>query len=670
MSARRQYKPALKNSVNSQLQTAFEDSNWPTVVRLAEKQAKAFKDPYYEAIKICAETKLDSSARTHAILAAVDQLKKAKEPLDLATLELYEWASEDADVSSSFSETFGPLRARWAKANAESPQAIQCLQACVSKWDLENAQQIAAALDKAHSKASSRHFMYWNMMLMFLLSRPTAQLTESVDEVGSTARGLKLEEEFNLYYTVLLTHGSKDDYRKQIQSPKLGAIVLFENGYKFQFLQALRTLTGWGDWDIVFGLCDKALSLPTDSGAPSYLASDWHVWKAFIGAAVNMQNTDASFQRIQHVMNTYTSARCSVADIYRKNAKLAILEMTFRNPRADLPPSAKHRNYTSRVVQLGLFLEEEYTSLSVFDDIKDYFVELSHREIDQLFLEIIPKMSVKKEVTRSVALKTLTPQDIWAPLDIKRTIQDALSPHFFDRISTLSPGLFQSGRPPTDSLRSYYVKSLRDFPKVVWDGFLAGSYSSVLELVDFNAQLRRSCTAAMTLIEERRATRVFGGKMEVEVKDLPVVGQISNDTACVNVTDYAPFPDIEGPNAAAIYELVQIGPELSNERSHLGGKTGLHNDVVGEFRALETVATKTLAVLKGHIKTTKDKLGQSGWLDRVLNWTFGPEDEELDGSAKMVVEIVGGRAEVEEWAAQVVQSWRDTVKGWGMVRME
>lgn len=48
MSARRQYKPALKNSVNSQLQTAFEDSNWPTVVRLAEKQAKAFKDPYYE----------------------------------------------------------------------------------------------------------------------------------------------------------------------------------------------------------------------------------------------------------------------------------------------------------------------------------------------------------------------------------------------------------------------------------------------------------------------------------------------------------------------------------------------------------------------------------------------------------------------------------------------
>lgn len=100
------------------------------------------------------------------------------------------------------------------------------------------------------------------------------------------------------------------------------------------------------------------------------------------------------------------------------------------------------------------------------------------------------------------------------------------------------------------------------------------------------------------------------------------------------------------------------------------GKTGLHNDVVGEFRALETVATKTLAVLKGHIKTTKDKLGQSGWLDRVLNWTFGPEDEELDGSAKMVVEIVGGRAEVEEWAAQVVQSWRDTVKGWGMVRME
>jgi hypothetical protein len=40
--------PALRGSVDVQLQTAFSDGNWSTVVRLAAKRAATFKDPYYE----------------------------------------------------------------------------------------------------------------------------------------------------------------------------------------------------------------------------------------------------------------------------------------------------------------------------------------------------------------------------------------------------------------------------------------------------------------------------------------------------------------------------------------------------------------------------------------------------------------------------------------------
>lgn len=42
------YRPALKNSVDVQLQTAFNDGLWPNVVRLAAQRYKAKKDPYYE----------------------------------------------------------------------------------------------------------------------------------------------------------------------------------------------------------------------------------------------------------------------------------------------------------------------------------------------------------------------------------------------------------------------------------------------------------------------------------------------------------------------------------------------------------------------------------------------------------------------------------------------
>ena len=41
-------RPALKSSVDVQLQTAFSDGNWNSVIRLADKRAKSLKDAYYE----------------------------------------------------------------------------------------------------------------------------------------------------------------------------------------------------------------------------------------------------------------------------------------------------------------------------------------------------------------------------------------------------------------------------------------------------------------------------------------------------------------------------------------------------------------------------------------------------------------------------------------------
>lgn len=40
--------PRLKNGVDLQLQSAFQDSNWPVVIRLAEKRARTLNDQYYE----------------------------------------------------------------------------------------------------------------------------------------------------------------------------------------------------------------------------------------------------------------------------------------------------------------------------------------------------------------------------------------------------------------------------------------------------------------------------------------------------------------------------------------------------------------------------------------------------------------------------------------------
>lgn len=117
---------------------------------------------------------------------------------------------------------------------------------------------------------------------------------------------------------------------------------------------------------------------------------------------------------------------------------------------------------------------------------------------------------------------------LWTPLEVKRTIQDALSPLFFDRISDISPGLFQGPRPLMEPLRSYYNHNLgARSPVRIWDAFSAGSYTSIFDMTNYDHDLRRSCTLMMTLVEERRAIRCYGGKIDSEIDQHPLTGKFS-----------------------------------------------------------------------------------------------------------------------------------------------
>lgn len=121
---------------------------------------------------------------------------------------------------------------------------------------------------------------------------------------------------------------------------------------------------------------------------------------------------------------------------------------------------------------------------------------------------------------------------------------------------------------------------------------------------------------------------------------------------------------------SAAFVLTFHDRELARDRS---GRSGLHRDVLAEMKALGEVAGKGVAKVKGWIQKLKEGLAEGGWLDRVLDLVFGDENDDQDGEdgvARAVEEVVGGRAGAEEWAGRVVESWREGVKGWGMVRME
>ena len=77
-----------------------------------------------------------------------------------------------------------------------------------------------------------------------------------------------------------------------------------------------------------------------------------------------------------------------------------------------------------------------------------------------------------------------------------------------------------------DPLRTYFTYSLKDdCPVKIWDAFSSGSYTSILDMSEYDNKLRTSCTLMMTLVEERRATRCFGGKIDFEIDDHPLTGE-------------------------------------------------------------------------------------------------------------------------------------------------
>lgn len=102
-----------------------------------------------------------------------------------------------------------------------------------------------------------------------------------------------------------------------------------------------------------------------------------------------------------------------------------------------------------------------------------------------------------------------------------------------------------------------------------------------------------------------------------------------------------------------------------------GAAGGCHKDILAEMKALDGIAGKALVEVRGRIKALKGRLGEGGWLDRLLEWTFGnEEEEEKDEIVRGVAALTGGRGGAEEWAGRVLESWVEGVKGWGMVRME
>ncbi|KAL2757223.1 hypothetical protein ACRALDRAFT_2025069 [Sodiomyces alcalophilus JCM 7366] len=425
-------RPQLRSGVDLQLQSTFNEGQWASVIRLAEKRFRTFNDPYFEIVKICAECQLDSTVEKAAGIAALQRfVNDGTVVKDVDALDLLEWATGPLLDEREFSSTLGTLKARLVKANPKDRNsAIRCLESCLLHWDLVSAQQIAAILDR--SFPHDRILFFWNVVTTYLLClsdqcppdkkklygmlalkqiQRAAQSASKAD-AGDSDRGVRTEEEILLFYRILETHGSDDDWVAALSHPEFGPIPQFRLGRKDLLLRVLNVSRRKGDWQTAYTLSKECLTLSGKESHLKLLACDWMVWKALLdGGSRVMGESPEVHDDVAALFDMFSTAD-GARPIYLRNILLARVAAAFQLGSGDRPsePGAQ-ASVSVRLEELQHYVRSQCSSPACFDDIRSFAEKLEPEELKAFAYDYIPGLAQETtDPLRSATIRTLAYQ--------------------------------------------------------------------------------------------------------------------------------------------------------------------------------------------------------------------------------------------------------------------
>lgn len=111
--------------------------------------------------------------------------------------------------------------------------------------------------------------------------------------------------------------------------------------------------------------------------------------------------------------------------------------------------------------------------------------------------------------------------------------------------------------------------------------------------------------------------------------------------------------------------------DRERERDKVSG--GLPKAVTQDLKSLDTLAATALQAVKDRIKSLKTALDEAGWMDRIAEMTLGSDGdggEYEDEISRRIMALPDSHSVVEEWSGRLLEGWRDTAKGWAIVKME
>ncbi|KAI1103872.1 N-acetyltransferase B complex non catalytic subunit-domain-containing protein [Jackrogersella minutella] len=125
-------------------------------------------------------------------------------------------------------------------------------------------------------------------------------------------------------------------------------------------------------------------------------------------------------------------------------------------------------------------------------------------------------------------------KNLWDPYAVKNVLLDSLGLLFIDRLSSITPGLFIMGTShsnPVEPFMTHFSRGLRvTTPKRIMDSLEMGNYQSIPGIVQFAKKQAASCSLVLTVVEDRRASRMKTGKIELAIEDQALVRTLNHSS--------------------------------------------------------------------------------------------------------------------------------------------
>jgi N-terminal acetyltransferase B complex non-catalytic subunit len=112
-----------------------------------------------------------------------------------------------------------------------------------------------------------------------------------------------------------------------------------------------------------------------------------------------------------------------------------------------------------------------------------------------------------------------------------------------------------------------------------------------------------------------------------------------------------------------LYTAYDLASTITKATKFLSQKdVKAHKSQIEQNKALGESAKQVMQAVVDKSKGIKNGLDESGWIDQVL------ESMEVGASGEQVRSLVGENF-LEEWAGSVVESWRESVTGLGLLKV-